>query len=337
MPIPAFPPHVVPLHARHGSYSPRYGWLLKTYLALKENPHLFTSADAVVRLGVGKSMVASMRFWSAAFRLSNEVPDRPGAARDVLPTDRARWLLEDDGADPYLERDGSLWLLHWWLLSPPCMLPAWYYTFCMSPWTRLEPEQLLHGVRGAAVSSGWRPTSDGMIQRDIGCMLRMYTPVRPGREPQAVVENIFDRPFSALGLMSPDLEGAIRLSQQAGNSAPAAVLTYACLAYAARYQPDRPGQMVLSRLLHDDAGPGRVMRVEPRALRRALEATALTHRALGIIEDGSGQEVLTFSTPPLALAWEVLDGLYGDVRQRLGVRPEREEGAGPTATQPEAG
>ncbi|MEU4898570.1 DUF4007 family protein [Streptomyces sp. NPDC044780] len=325
MPNSSFPPHVAPLHARHGSYSPRYGWLLKTYLALKEDPHLFTSADAVVRLDVGKSMVASMRFWSAAFRLSDEVRRRPGAARDVIPTDRARWLLEDDGADPYLESDGSLWLLHWWLLSPPCMVPAWYYTFCMSPWTRLERERLVHGVQSVAASTGWRSTSNDMLQRDVNCMLRMYTQSRPGRQPPAVTEDIFDRPFSALGLMSHDLEGTVLLSRRAGNNAPAAVLAYTCLAYAARHQPDHPGQMALSRLLYDDAGPGRVMRVEPGALRRALEVTARTHRKLAVVDDGVGQQLLTFSAPPLAVAWEVLDSLYGDVRQRLGIHPERED------------
>ncbi|WP_413804312.1 DUF4007 family protein [Streptomyces sp. OE57] len=327
MPIPSFPPHVLPRYARHGSYSPRHGWLLKTHLALKDDPRLFTSADAVVRLGVGKSMVASMRFWSAAFRLSDEVSNRPGTARDVIPTDRARWLLEDEGADPYLESDASLWLLHWWLLSPPCLVPAWYYTFCMSPWTRLERERLVHGVQGGADSTGWRPTSNGVIQRDVNCMLRMYTHSRPGGQPPAAAEDIFDRPFSVLGLMSHDLEGTVLLSRRAGNSAPAAVLAYTCLAYAARHQPDRPGQIALSRLLHDDAGPGRVMRVEPEALRRALKITARTHRGLAVVDDGAGQQMLTFSAPALTVAWEVLDDLYGNVRQHLGIHPEWQDSA----------
>ncbi|MGR3938441.1 DUF4007 family protein [Streptomyces sp. BRA346] len=325
MPVPPFPPDVVPLHARHGSYSPRHGWLLKAYLALKEDCRLFAAADAIVRLGVGKSMVTSMRFWSAAFRLSDELRHRPGNARDVIPTDRARWLLEDEGADPYLEDDASLWLLHWWLLSPPCLVPAWYYTFCMSPWTRLEREQLIHGVQAAAASAGWRPTSDAVIRRDVNCMLRMYTRSCPGGQPQAAAEDIFDRPFSGLGLMNHAPDGTVLLSRQAGNSAPAAVLAYVCLAYAARLQPDRPGQVALSRLLHDDAGPGRVMRVGPEALRRALRVTARTHHELDVVDDGVGQEMLTFSAPPLALAWEVLDGRYGDIRQRLGVQPERED------------
>ena len=92
---------------------------------------MFLQQDAPVRLGVGKNMVNAMRYWSYAFKLTDEHP-RGGSSRAhrrPSPTWEARWLLDEDGADPYLEDTGSLWLLHWWLLSPPAFAPTWWVAF----------------------------------------------------------------------------------------------------------------------------------------------------------------------------------------------------------------
>ena len=84
----------------------------------------WTGASSTARtrlscLGVGKNMVNAMRYWSKAFKLTQEHAhgDPSTGARLAAPTWRARWLLDENGADPYLEDTGSLWLLHWWLLS----------------------------------------------------------------------------------------------------------------------------------------------------------------------------------------------------------------------------
>ncbi|WP_369228431.1 DUF4007 family protein (plasmid) [Streptomyces sp. R39] len=323
MSAPMFPSYVAPVHARHGSYPPRYGWLVKTHLAVLDNPHVFATPRAIVELGAGKSAVASMRFWSSAFKLTAEIPHAPGTANDVVPTAKSRWLLDEDGADPYLEQDASLYLLHWWLLAPPCLVPAWYYAFCLSPFGRLKPDLLTAGMLRAAAAANWKrqPTA-ATLHRDIGCMIRMYT--RSAHDqPRVTLEDLADRPFSALGMMSADPDGTVHLSHMAGDRTPTAVVAYACLEYASRSVPG-PGIISLDRLLSDAAGPGRVLRLTPRALRRALQAAAARHPELSVTNTGDGTEALTFNRPPLALAWDVLDESYGSVRQRLGVRPEQD-------------
>ncbi|MDQ1033559.1 hypothetical protein QF035_011228 [Streptomyces umbrinus] len=324
MPTPAFPSYVAPVHARHGSYSPRYGWLLKTHLAVQDNPHVFATAHAIVELGAGKSAVASMRFWSSAFKLTDEARHGPGTPSSVTPTARGRWLLDEDGADPYLEQDGSLFLLHWWLLAPPCRVPAWFYTFCLSPFARLEPGSLREGMLRASAAADWvRLPTAATLHRDIMCMIRMYTTGSAHEQPRTTLEDLVDRPFSALAMMSVAPDGAVHLSPSAGTSAPTAVVAYACLEYASRSTPG-PGSMSFGRLLHDDAGPGRVLRLQPRSLRRALQAAAVRHPQVGVADAGDGTEVLTFNCPPLALAWDVLDESYGHVRQRLGLHPQQD-------------
>lgn len=91
----------------HESFFCKPLWLKKAYDAMKEGVN-FLSPDAVAMLGVGKNMVASIRFWSRAFGLSENDTPTPFAA-SIFDT--------DTGYDPFLEDEGTLWLLHYYLVT----------------------------------------------------------------------------------------------------------------------------------------------------------------------------------------------------------------------------
>ncbi|MBS1573346.1 MAG: DUF4007 family protein [Bacteroidetes bacterium] len=91
----------------HESFQCRHLWLKKGYDYVKKKKS-FNDEDAVVELGVGKNMVSSIKFWMKAFNLLTP--------SDQL-TDFAIKLLDDDGYDPYLEDEGTLWLLHYQLVK----------------------------------------------------------------------------------------------------------------------------------------------------------------------------------------------------------------------------
>lgn len=91
----------------HESFQCRQLWLKKGYDYIRQNK-TFNDEDAVVALGVGKNMVSSIRFWMKAFGLLTQ--------NDTL-TLFADKLFADDGYDPYLEDEASLWLLHYHLVT----------------------------------------------------------------------------------------------------------------------------------------------------------------------------------------------------------------------------
>ncbi|MEU6405387.1 DUF4007 family protein [Streptomyces sp. NPDC046985] len=306
----------VPAFGRHRTYPPRRGWLLKVHTALQDDPHVFQRPDAPVVLGVGSSMVASMRFWAGAFGLVEE--DSAGAPGAAVPTARGRWLLdEEDGADPYLEDRASLWLLHWWLLTgTPCSVPSWYYVFAVYGLSRFTRAELLSGIQRAVARSGWRSPADDTVRRDIACLATMYAPqVGSVDQPRAGLEDVLANPFGDLGLLSTatprshprgDRSHEITLATGAGRSAPAAVLLHACLDYAAR-DTAAPGSIAVARLA---SGPGRIMLLDSGALRRALERAARRHPAVSVVESGAGEMLLTYDAPPAFLADQVLAGLF---------------------------
>jgi hypothetical protein len=91
----------------HESFQCRQLWLKKGYDFVK-NKKSFSDEDAVVTLGVGKNMVNSIRYWMKAFNILT--PD------DNL-TDLANMLFSDNGYDPYIEDEATLWLLHYHLVK----------------------------------------------------------------------------------------------------------------------------------------------------------------------------------------------------------------------------
>ena len=91
----------------HDSFHCRQFWLKKGYDFI-DSGHKFTDEDASIHLGVGKNMVSAIRHWLKAFGL---------ATTDDHLTQLSHKLLSNDGWDPFLEDQGSLWLLHYLLVK----------------------------------------------------------------------------------------------------------------------------------------------------------------------------------------------------------------------------
>ena len=91
----------------HDTFHCRHLWLKKGYEFVKEG-NKFSDEDAVVKLGVGKNMVSSINFWLRAFGIID---------KDGLLTEFAKYILDDEGKDPFIEDEATLWLLHYQLVT----------------------------------------------------------------------------------------------------------------------------------------------------------------------------------------------------------------------------
>ena len=154
----------------HESFFCRPLWLKKAYDAICESVD-FTSPDAVAYLGVGKNMVSSIRFWSRAFGLSYN--DNPSPfAKSIFDT--------EIGYDPYLEDEGTLWLLHYFLLTKN-VASLYHLTFLEFKREKKEfdREQLLSFVRRKCNSSEQKNVfNENTVKKDIGVLLHNYvTPI----------------------------------------------------------------------------------------------------------------------------------------------------------------
>jgi len=91
----------------HDTFHCRQFWLKKAYDYV-EHKKSFTDPEASLDLGVGKNMVTAIRFWARAYQILNE---------DGKPNEIAQKVFSDNGWDPFLEDHGTLWLLHYMLVT----------------------------------------------------------------------------------------------------------------------------------------------------------------------------------------------------------------------------
>ena len=182
-----------PYFARHETFHPRHGWVKKAVDGAATDPHLFNQDEAVVRLGIGKNMVRSLRFWGMALKVLAEVPRDTGRVPAIVPSSFGQAMFGGGGWDPYCELPGTLWLLHWSLLKPPSSAPVWWLAFNEFPAVEFTAEELEHFV--SERTQDWSFTNESAIKKDVLCLLRMYA---SGQSKRASFEDLVDCPFREL-------------------------------------------------------------------------------------------------------------------------------------------
>lgn len=297
-----------PMFARHETFHPRYGWFRKAYRAVAEDAHAFDHDDAPVRIGVGKNMVRSIRFWGLASGLLTE--SSPGRRRGRLaPTDFGNWLFGDSGWDPWMEDPGTLWLLHWRLLRKPCRLPVWWLAF-----NEFHPIEFtdddIEGAVGAQLDAAadWSRPSRSSLKKDISALLRTYAPHERSR--RSSIDDTLDCPLRELNLIRRSTTpGRFRFILGAKPLLPSAVAVAAALDYAAEVGAGG-NTIALARLLRDPGSPGKAFKLTEAELLTALEPAVRRTRRLRLTSS-AGAHVLSWSGPPREVARRVLDDYYG--------------------------
>lgn len=302
-----------PVFARHETFHPRYGWFRKAYVAATRDPYVFTSEDAPVRLGVGKNMVRSIRFWGLAAKVVTEVPDpQAGAGRKpsiLMPTRFGEALFGEDGWDPWMEDPASLWLVHWRLLASPCRLPVWWLALCDFNAVEFELEDLERSVMTRLHSvSGWKEPSESAVGKDLSAFMRTYAPsARAGRES---LDDAADCPLRELRLVGQsDATGAHRYKLGPKPTLASAVVAHAVLDWAARQ--DLTGNTVtLERVVAERGSPADVFKLNAAELFAALTPAVDAADSLAFATP-TGVPQLSWSGDPATVAADLLSCHYG--------------------------
>ncbi len=290
--------------ARHETFHPRFGWLKKGFDRASADPDVFLREDAPVRLGVGKNMVRSIRYWCQAFKLLEN--DRP--------TEFGTQLLGEGGWDPYLEDPASLWLLHWKLLESPCYATTWNFVFNQFNSVEFSTEELLKQLSEYCDRIAPRMATSS-LEKDVHCLLRMYT--QQVSRKNSVSEDSLDCPFAELGLIymaGNSRTYRFRVGQK--PTLPAAIVIYTCLHYAAHVMTGQQ-RLPIGKLLYDVGSPGQAFRLTESALDAAINTWAEVE-SLGI-SDAAGKREFFFQGEPLQTATDILNTYY-NVKLRDEVR-----------------
>lgn len=127
----------------------------------------FTDVDAVAKLGVGKNMVVSIRFWLKAFGLT-KADEIQSIASYIFDT--------NNGVDPYTEDLTTLWLLHFLIVSSE--VASLYYIlfvdFQREKKMFSKAELQAYIKRKCSVPEQKNVYNENTIKKDIGVLLKNY-------------------------------------------------------------------------------------------------------------------------------------------------------------------
>jgi hypothetical protein len=294
----------------HETFVLRSNWLKKAYDLLQERPDLFFLEDAFVRLGVGKNMAQSIRFWGRACNVFERMESGAGH--------RATWLgtaLFDDrhGWDPFLVTPTSRWLLHWQIVSRPEAAFTFYYTFNLLRRGEFTALQLAQQIVQTVAQLNGKPPSPATIGRDIDCMLRCY--LRPDAAKLGpAAEDTLHCPLHELNLLQP-LPGQPVYHLVSGVRPD---LLDELVAFAALQQARALGRatVAFNELAYGERSPGRIFRLDEDALLSCLlRCEKATHGRAAYSESGGIRQLAWRDLADESFDRALLDGAFAQERR----------------------
>ena len=291
-----------PRFSGHETFACRFSWLPKAVRLIESNATaLADDQAAILSLGLGKNMVKSLRFWLDAFDVAALVD----GSWTLKPFGAA--LLGRDGADPFIERTETQWLLHWSVAArSSAPLFAWRHVFHRRMRTDFTRGGLVSELRRESAREGYEH-SDTTLGQHVDALLHTYVPTHALSAP----EDVLDGPLVDLGLIRADgrrrgagarTEPVYTLTRTRAGRLPAAVLDFAIESFWAERRA-REKVVSFRDLAYAEGSPGTTLRVGEDELREHLESGSgvFAYRTSG----DTGAITRNSAPDPFRRLWEI--------------------------------
>jgi hypothetical protein len=278
----------------HDSFQCRHLWLKKGFEFIRDG-NSFSNEDAVVKLGVGKNMVSAIRYWLKAFNIIDN-KDKP--------TEFGIKLLDsEEGYDPFLEDEASLWLLHYQLVKTGL---ASTYKIIFNEFRKekllFNKDIYLNYLRRRKETEPSLAINDNTLADDFVVFVKMYQGSVSGKE----IEDSFSGILSEIELLKTIGKGKeekYQIENSERDNLPEAVLLFSIID-----NPNFSNSISLNSLENDENSPGLIF---------ALNRSGLTNKIADIVKnnknitftDHAGIKELQFKKKPTA--YSILETYYG--------------------------
>ena len=150
----------------HQTFYLKASWLHKGLSAVLKQSDIFSESTAMVKLGMGKNMLESLRYWLEATCLVIKM-NPP----HVCATDVAKEIFNND---PYFELDGTLHLVHYLLASNKDGATVWHWFFNKFSAAEFDTDSLNIYLQSYISTHTNKKIKANTLAKDINCLLKMY-------------------------------------------------------------------------------------------------------------------------------------------------------------------
>lgn len=199
----------------HDTFHCKQQWLLKGF----NNPNFSTISESIISLGVGKNMVSSVKYWLEAFGITNE---------NNLTEFSNLIFSPEVGLDPYLENEGTLWLLQYKLCQKKYasifhLLFTEYFDEKVN--YEFSEEKVIKFILNKLEINGVKSISENTLSNDFKVLIRTYL---SSSKDIKNIEEEFNAPLLELNLIEK-IESHKYILNKINRSIPLAILGYCIL------------------------------------------------------------------------------------------------------------
>lgn len=196
----------------HDTFHCKQQWLLKGFRLIDEqNSNSFNNTSQAIKfLGVGKNMVSSVKFWLESFHVTE--------SHNI--TNFGEQLFGTFGFDPYLEDEGSLWLLQFYLCHTKYasifnIMFSQYFNDKVS--YDFTEEKVLNFLNKFIEENNIKPISINTLATDFKVFTKSY--VSSNKETKTL-EDDFNSPLLELNLVESFEKGVFKMNKSARTIPP---------------------------------------------------------------------------------------------------------------------
>lgn len=180
-------------YGQHQSFYLRDRWLNKAIKHLAHDNRFFYDTEAFEKMGLGKNMVNSLRFWVVA----------TGVVREEFNNERKKiHIITDIGKliykyDRFLQFSETSAILHYHLTKEKEPATVFYWFFNVLNENVITKEELLTRFIEWVQINEEKTISDKSLKRDIDCLINLYTAGQNNEDPEEVIQS----PISKLDMV----------------------------------------------------------------------------------------------------------------------------------------
>lgn len=189
--------------SQHQSFYIRYKWITKALNSIElDEGAFFNNKDNYLKLGIGKNMFTSLKYWFYASKIAEKGND-------------GNYHLTNFGHilkiyDINCLRNDTISIIHYHICSDSDNSETWYWFFNILKSNVISKDSLINSLLPSWVESQGKKISPNSLKRDIECLVQFYTVKENSTDPE---DTIYSE-FSKLGLVEeiklPDGNRAIK-------------------------------------------------------------------------------------------------------------------------------
>jgi hypothetical protein len=280
--------------------------------------------SAVIELGVGKNMVSAMRYWSESCGV---ISIKKGTSNQEL-TNLGKYLFISEDSlqancegkkswsarDPFLEKKGTIWLIHFLLNFHESDLTSYRYFFNLASLQQFDKEKLVLDIESDVQHYCEKPVKLSSLKKDIDCFLHSYCTkkIAAAKSDRSVNEDHFSSPLSELKLINELGKHSYVALLEERPDLPTEIFVYALHRFITETKLAHSSSF--DALLSDQNSPGKIFRLSERGLGIQIETAVSKFPNLLKLEDSQGlrQLKLVNTYPNEHNFFELLDIYYGE-------------------------